>query len=66
MKTKPGVLAGLIAIAMFVSGEFAVVPQPAARAADVGFACARSTARLEIASWLVQAGTSGLSRWAKS
>ena len=66
MKTKPAMLVALIAVAVAVSGEFAVAANHAARAGANWFGCVRSAAQQETVSCLVKAGAGALVRWAKS
>ena len=66
MKTKPAVLAALLAVAVAVSGEFAAVVRNGTRTGDGWLAHARSGAPRELISGLAKAGAGAIVRWAKS
>jgi len=65
-KTHPAVLAALLVVAVFVSGEAAVLSRCLERAGGAWWACARSTATREFATLVVKSVTQAFVRGAKS
>jgi len=65
-KLHPGALAALILVAVFVTGEAAVISRQAERAGSAWLAGVRATATREFAAFIVKSVTCAVARGAKS